>query len=185
VTDVPVDTVALIVPTDERPLQGEAGWVDWRMCGRISELLAAGYARGEVGEAVLVPSTPPLEAVRVVLIGAGAARELRDRALRGAAQDVAEKLLGLRATMAAVAVPGAVDVEHDIEDLLRGFVHGVAASSDPDARLQLVLALDPGREKSFLAVVSRVIGAARTRDVAVEVRWLEADSDEEIAVEPA
>ncbi len=185
VTDVAVDTVALLVPADERPLRGEAGWVDWRLCGRISRLLAEDFARGDVGEAVLVPSSPPLEALRVVLIGAGPARELRDRVLRRVAQEAAQRLLGLRAGVAAVACPGAVDLEHGIEDLVRGLVYGVAASDDAEARLQVVLALDPGREKSFLAVLSRVIGAARAREVSIEVRWLEADPGEEIAVDPA
>src|SRR5262249_59421955 len=34
-----VDSLCLFVAEDERPLRGTAGYVDWRMCGKLSRLL--------------------------------------------------------------------------------------------------------------------------------------------------
>ena len=40
----PAETVLVLVPKDERPLRGEAGRIDWRLCGEISALLESGFA---------------------------------------------------------------------------------------------------------------------------------------------
>src|SRR5438874_9265009 len=48
---------ALVLPffSDERPLRGAAGLCDWRLCGRLSRLLASGRVQGQWGETTLYP----------------------------------------------------------------------------------------------------------------------------------
>jgi Cytosol aminopeptidase family, N-terminal domain len=55
----------------ERPLRAAAGRVDWRLCGRLSHLLADGHLSGAVGEAVLIPGGGGVCAPRVLGLGAG------------------------------------------------------------------------------------------------------------------
>src|SRR5436190_1879228 len=50
-----VDLAVLPFFEDERPLQGLAGLVDWRIGGGLSALLRAGFCTGATGEAVLLP----------------------------------------------------------------------------------------------------------------------------------
>ena len=52
VAEAPANTILALIPEDERPLRGDAGLVDWRLCGLISKHLRSGYVTGQLGEAV-------------------------------------------------------------------------------------------------------------------------------------
>ena len=56
-----VDLVIVGFATTDRPLRGAAGQADWRLCGRLSKLIAAGR-RGSRREAVLLPGGGGLRA---------------------------------------------------------------------------------------------------------------------------
>jgi hypothetical protein len=61
---------ALVVPlwTDVRPLRGAAGLLDWRLNGRLSQLLREGRVEGATGEKLLfVTSRVPWRRVLTVL----------------------------------------------------------------------------------------------------------------------
>jgi Cytosol aminopeptidase family, N-terminal domain len=97
----------LVVPIfeAERPLRGAAGRVDWRLCGRLSHLAAAGRLRGALGEALLTPGGGGVRAPRVVGLGVGPRGELdRDR-WQGWVADALRRAGGLRARCALVALP--------------------------------------------------------------------------------
>jgi hypothetical protein len=63
-----VDALALLVGP-ERPLQGLAGLVDWRLCGAVTRCLVGGLYAGEPGQALLLPTDGRLPARRVVALG--------------------------------------------------------------------------------------------------------------------
>jgi hypothetical protein len=67
-----VDAVAVLVGP-ERPLQGLAGYVDWRLCGAISRAILDGHFAPEKGEALLLPSGRRLGPSRVFCFGLGTA----------------------------------------------------------------------------------------------------------------
>lgn len=102
-----LETEVLCLPlfSDERPLRGAIGLIDWRLCGRLSELLVNGTLVGSVGEALLMP--PPerrLSAERLLIIGAGPRADFDCRAhLR---RTIA-RVLALRVRTAAFALPHA------------------------------------------------------------------------------
>jgi len=62
----PGDTLVVPLPSDERPLRGDAGEVDWRVCGSISRMLLNGEVTGAPGEAILLPGLRPLRVVRML-----------------------------------------------------------------------------------------------------------------------
>jgi hypothetical protein len=65
------DVLVLNLFEEERPLRGTAGYCDWRLCGRISELIlenAFGCHRGEV---LLTNTGRHIGAERVLLFGQG------------------------------------------------------------------------------------------------------------------
>ena len=73
------EALCLPLPTDERPLRGVLGLIDWRLCARISRMIAAGRVSGEPSEMVLMPARPKLSFDKLFLYGVGAASVSADR----------------------------------------------------------------------------------------------------------
>lgn len=128
VAQTPGDTLVVVVPEDERPLGGDAGRVDWRLCGEISAHLKSGYLSGRAGEAVLLPGDRRLDVSRLLLLGAGPSDQLSGRALPNVIRTAAERLMGLRTENAALALPGAVDLEADASAILLAFARALGES---------------------------------------------------------
>ncbi len=66
-----VDSLALFVGP-ERPLQGLAGYADWRLCGLISRAIRDETYRPEAGEALLLPSGGRIAVPRIFCLGVAA-----------------------------------------------------------------------------------------------------------------
>ncbi len=100
------ETLCLPLFVDERPLRGVAGLIDWRLCGRISELLMQGKLRGDVGEAVLMPARPRLTPERLLWLGAGDRNDLDEARFRELVRTLMERLVRLRVRSASLVLPG-------------------------------------------------------------------------------
>jgi hypothetical protein len=104
---LPVDTLCLFVPEDERPLTGAAGYVDWRLCGQLSRLLVDGFFKGARGESLLLPSNGRIGPGRVVVLGLGPGGEaLHEAVLRSALSQAADVLNRARVDSVALELPG-------------------------------------------------------------------------------
>lgn len=101
----PVDLAILPVFLDERPLLGVAGYLDWRLCGRLSALLRSGFGTGDCDERVLTCGHRNVPFERVVLLGVGQSGRFDREAAQAAAARVVEIGGSLRATSLAVSVP--------------------------------------------------------------------------------
>jgi len=170
----PAPTIVVPVPSNERPLRGPAGWLDWRMCGRLSEEMLAGRLTGSLHEAVLLPGQPPFDASKVMLLGIGAAESLPGRGVQDAFRDLASRLLGLCCDHAIVALPASVDLTQDGESALRGCLQSMS-SFRGDGWLHLMV---PGGQR----VASALRGAADDlcdeadrRRVRLEIDWVPAE----------
>ncbi len=140
VDQVDADVAVVGCLEDERPLRGAAACADWRLCGAISSLLAAGSLSGQEGEAALFPSGGGVRAPRLLALGLGARGRRRADRLRGFAGDALQRLLGLRASCAALALlpPDYGEVRDQLEELVAGLAAGLA-DSEVDAQLALRL----------------------------------------------
>jgi hypothetical protein len=76
-----VDAIGVFVGP-ERPLQGFAGFADWRLCGAISRAIRAGTFDGVDGEALLLPSGGRIAPPRVFCFGLSDVPLPPDRFLR-------------------------------------------------------------------------------------------------------
>ncbi len=65
-----VSTLALFL-TDQRPLRGAAGIVDWRLCGELSNALQSGSLTGALGERLLMPTHGRIGPKRLLIFGVG------------------------------------------------------------------------------------------------------------------
>ena len=100
------EVLCLPVFHDERPPRGALGLVDWRLCGRLSELLVSDKLSGAFDDALLMP--PParlLSAERLLLLGAGTRAEADLTRVRALLERLVGRLLALRVRTAAFALP--------------------------------------------------------------------------------
>jgi len=177
VVEAPADTILVLVPEDERPLRGDAGRIDWRLCGLISEHLRSGYVTGQLGEAVLLPGDRPLSPARILLVGAGSAAARGGRPVLRAMRSAAAKLLMMKSPVALLACPGSIDFCEDVIPLLRGLVHGLA-ENQTESDLHLVLPGGASKERALVAALSEVVPGAHSWGIEVHVSWVDVDGEE-------
>ena len=104
--DTPVpELLALPVFSDERPLRGAAGIVDWRLCGRLSRLLIDGHVQATLGEATLYPGRL-LPFGKLLVFGMGPAKEFGDARFRRVARDLVRAVDKLAVKRWAIPLPG-------------------------------------------------------------------------------
>jgi hypothetical protein len=98
---------ALVVPvwSDVRPLRGAAGLLDWRLCGRLSQMIRDGRVSGALCEKLLlVTSRIPWR--RVLAVGVGASTAFNEDAFRATINCSLQALRGIGASSVAMALPG-------------------------------------------------------------------------------
>ncbi|HCU24898.1 MAG TPA: hypothetical protein DF383_07765 [Deltaproteobacteria bacterium] len=76
-----------------RPLKGQAGLVDWRLNGMLSELIIDSRFSGKRGEALLMPLHGRLSAKELVVFGLGHRQEVGDQELPRYVSMILDKLL--------------------------------------------------------------------------------------------
>lgn len=146
------DVAAATFFENDRPLRGEAGRADWRLCGLLSELVAAAHLRGRSGEAALVHTAGKLRAPRLVLLGLGASAGFGAHEVKAAARDAVLRALALRATALAFPLPGhwtgLLSPTPTAAAVLRG---AASALEEANASLRLRLVVPPGAASKALA----------------------------------
>jgi hypothetical protein len=98
-----VDALALLVGP-ERPLQGLAGFADWRLCGAISRAIRGGGYGPQAGEALLLTTAGRLPVSRAFCFGLASA-PLSGGALANACERVCDALRKARSAAYASALP--------------------------------------------------------------------------------
>src|SRR5262245_60247786 len=83
----------VLVHQDIRPLKGQAGMIDWRMNGHLSELLLKERFQGHLGEALLMPTRGRIPATELMILGLGQQHELNDQSLPRFVSLIVDKLL--------------------------------------------------------------------------------------------
>lgn len=128
-----VELCACTIWSDERPLHGLAGLIDWRLGGRLSALIKSGFVTGEAGEMLLVPGKPNAPFEKVIVLGLGARSAFGDGAFRQAVLRIASALEGMRVRRAVVELPGRAGDVIDPEQAITLTLECVGASPEHDA----------------------------------------------------
>jgi len=125
-----VDSLCLFVAEDERPLRGTAGYVDWRMCGKLSRILIDRFFTGASGDCLLVPSGGRIAMERIFAVGIGIQSTFSLDALSRAMAHSARILSGAQVRAVALEIPGSGKVEGPARAaaLLNDFVPAFAGS---------------------------------------------------------
>jgi hypothetical protein len=126
---VQAETFVVCLFEDERPPRGVAGLLDWRLCGRLSNLLVEERLGTGFREAMLFPAYERLPVQRVCAYGLGSVSEFTAARAREASWFVADSLHRLRVRSFITALPGSpltavparARMELFLEELLRVF----------------------------------------------------------------
>jgi hypothetical protein len=138
----------------DRPLRGPAAQADWRLCGLLSERLQREDLTGEQGEAALIPTGGRMRSPILLVMGLGLRSDFGEATLRQLARDATARLLGLRAGVVGMALPGDLASRLDSSQAAGVMLEGVAgALSERPSSLRLRLVVTPeeaGRARSGL-----------------------------------
>ena len=95
--DAPGDLLIVSAFADERPLEGVAGLVDWRLCGALSRFRMNGFSLGVPGERILYPASRRLSHPTVLFMGLGNRAEHRTDRAYAVARSAIDAAVGLGA----------------------------------------------------------------------------------------
>ncbi len=101
-----VDSLCLFVPEDVRPLQGTAGFVDWRLCGALSRVMVANFFVGQAKDTLLLPAEGKVPVERIFAVGVGRSSALTEESLGEALAIAAEMLNRAKVQGVALELPG-------------------------------------------------------------------------------
>ena len=178
----PAATLMLLVPRDERPLRGDAGRVDWRLCGRISELLLSEFTRGDFGEATLLPAGPLLPAERILLFGVGDARALQSHGVWRCLRAAVPRLLAIGTRDLSIAFPESIDLARHASSALGGLLEGISAEHG-SLRMRAVLPNADQHTAALRHATKEVARAASRSGVLLEVEWIRDPADPGVSAE--
>lgn len=106
-----VDALCLFVGEDERPLRGVAGFVDWRLCGRLSRVLIDRFFTGAEEDRLLFASEGRLPMSRIFALGVGRLGGLGPDGLGRVLASAAKVLSKAGVKSVAFEIPGAGAVD--------------------------------------------------------------------------
>lgn len=103
-----LQTELIVLPyfSDERPLIGAAGLIDWRLCGALSRKLMAGYIEGRFGEKALLTNPAALKSDGLLLVGLGQSAKFGLDTASKACGVIAGALREAKVSTVALALPG-------------------------------------------------------------------------------
>jgi len=104
--ELQAEVIVLPFFSDERPLSGAAGLIDWRLCGALSRKLMAGYLDGGFGEKALLTNPGKLKSEGLLLLGLGDSSAFDRSVAEKACALIAEALREAKVSTAALALPG-------------------------------------------------------------------------------
>jgi hypothetical protein len=146
------DVLALSFFEEERPLRGAAGLVDWRLCGKLSRLLASRRLAGTQGEVTLLPPRPRLPFDKLLLLGLGARGAFDETAYAEALRRTFGALSAMRTHSVALALPGRATGAIGAERAMTCLLEVSAAAEDQD---ELVLIEDVESQKAMAPLAAR------------------------------
>lgn len=87
------DLALILAYQDVRPLKGQAGLLDWRLNGRLSQFILQNHFSGNRGESLLMPSQGRVSARELMILGLGEFAQVNEKTIPESLTLILEKLL--------------------------------------------------------------------------------------------
>ncbi len=153
VDDLPGGEDACLVLTsfsDDRPLRGLTGLIDWRLNGQLSRLLQRDFIDAHYQDAMLVPIAGRLPFGRVLVVGLGKRSDFNAQRFEEVCRFCFAKLIGMGTLHFAMALPGRIGLDVGVRQALAGWRRAVhesfAAETLADLEIYLLEAAEVQRE---------------------------------------
>jgi len=157
----------------DRPLRGNAGRADWRLCGRISRLLLAGKLCGSAGEGLLVSAEGGLAAQWLLVLGLGPRDSFDAAACAGFGRDVVARATRLRMSTIALGLPDSLTGDLTASGALEAFLSGaIAALSEKSDDLRMCIVPATGDAARTRKTVADLLSRLRSPSVALRFEGL-------------
>jgi hypothetical protein len=140
IDEVPGQVTLATFFEDVRPLRGSTSLIDWRLNGRLSDLILKGHLSGHFQEALIMPSQGRLSTKDILLFGLGASNGVSEKKLEEGFSTLIDKLALLKSPDVIVSFG---DLSKDFMSwraMLRSFMTTLASRHD---EFQVVCAEDP------------------------------------------
>jgi hypothetical protein len=111
--------------SDERPLKGLTGLLDWRLDTAVSRLIMAGTVSGFWGEKVLMCGFDACPSQGFLLMGLGSMAEFDEERMREAGRLMASSLVKLRRKTVCMSLPGNGIPRIDVSAVAEHFLYGM------------------------------------------------------------
>lgn len=99
------DSIGVFLFSDQRPLSGVAGFVDWRACGALSRTLENALFGAARGDSMLLPTKMRASFRRIFVFGLGATQECDEGIYRNELRKAARVMRDAGVTDLAIAAP--------------------------------------------------------------------------------
>lgn len=140
IDEVPGQVALATFFEDVRPLKGSASLIDWRLNGRLSDLILQGKISGQFAESLIMPSQGRLAAREIFVFGLGPSSELSEKKFEDSFSVLIDKLALLRSGDLIVSFSDLAKDFMGWRALLRSFMTSLSTKHD---NFQVILAEDP------------------------------------------
>lgn len=140
IDEVPGQVALATFFEDVRPLKGSTSLIDWRLNGRLSDLIIKGRISGHFKESLIMPSQGRLSTKDIVIFGLGDSKQVDEKKLDDGFSIVIDKLSLLKAPEVVVSFG---DLSKDFmgwRAMLRSFISTLSSKNQD---FQVVCAEDP------------------------------------------
>ena len=144
--------------SDDRPLSGALGLIDWRLCGFLSNQLVRGTVLGTFGETVLVPLRPRFGVDKLFLLGLGPEKDFDHVALLGATTRMLQIVARAKVRTSALVLPGRSTGCIAAVDAMESFVVASRGHGEQD---ELILLEPANAQREMDPIVQRERRRAR------------------------
>ncbi len=103
------EIIAVPIAAGDRPAQSSAGLLDYRLGGRISQILYSGALQGNLGDKVFVPGRPTLPYDKIFLYGIGERNTFNSQTYVGIIDMLLSTFSRMGMKRAVVELPGRAD----------------------------------------------------------------------------
>ncbi len=136
---VPADLVVVGFSPDDRPLRGNAGRADWRLCGDLWGLVTSRKFDGTLGQTALLSTAGSLRSPLLLVLGLGHRAELVVDTWCELGRDVVRRALDLRVNRAVLGlVSDAANLGPEGTRALFGGAAAAAAERRAELRVAIV-----------------------------------------------
>lgn len=135
--DVQNDLGLVLTYQDVRPLKGQAGLLDWRLNGSLSELILQDRFQGNWGEALLMPARGRVGVKELMILGMGPMGSVRDQNIPNYVSLILEKLLRKKNRSFCLSLSDLVQGMFEWRNTVRLFV-SMLSGKDKDFQISLM-----------------------------------------------